>query len=65
MQIQTELNPLVEGVLGFSGAVDVQSVLRLHAAILVVQSGLNDSIADSLKNAHFQCFWNAPTELFC
>ena len=48
VEIQTPLNPLVEGLLRLPGAVHVAGVLGLHDAVLVVQLRLDNSVPDGL-----------------
>lgn len=39
----------MEGKLGLSGGVDVNHLLGLHIALLMVDAGLNDAIPDGLQ----------------
>ena len=42
------LDALVEGELGFPGAVDVGVLLRLHPTVFVIQDRFNDPVTDGL-----------------
>ena len=48
VEIQTPLNPLVEGLLRLPGAVHVAGVLGLHDAVLVIQLRLDNPVPDGL-----------------
>merc|ERR1712192_391239 len=48
MQVQAKLNPLVEGDLWLSGAVDIAGVLGLHCTRLMVKHCLYHTISDCL-----------------
>merc|ERR1719180_145321 len=48
MQVKAELNPLVEGNLWLSGAVNIAGVLGLHCTRLMVKHCLYHTISDCL-----------------
>ena len=48
VDVQTEGDPLVEGQLRLPGAIDVHGLLGLHVALLMVNTGLDHSVADGL-----------------
>lgn len=39
----------MEGELGLSGGIDINHLLGLHIALLMVDAGLNDTISDGLQ----------------
>ena len=52
------LDALVEGELGFPGAVDVGVLLRLHPTVFVIQDRLNDPVTDGLYISNFKLALN-------
>ena len=49
VDVQAEGDALVEGELGLPGGIDVNHLLGLHVALLVVDAGLNDAVPDGLQ----------------
>lgn len=49
VDIEAEGDALVEGQLGLTGRIDINHLLGLDVALLVVDAGLNDTIPDGLQ----------------
>ena len=50
MKVHAELYTLAINVLRVVGGVDISGVLRAHALVVVIEDGIDDTIADGLGN---------------
>jgi len=59
VDVQAEGDPLVEGELRLSSAVDVHGLLGLDVALLMVDAGLDHTVADGLHRRQKTCLKRA------